>query len=152
MRCVCDASWCGLCYENAKGRANHSGHRGYRRPRPFVLYADVGAWMKKPDRLAPGAVPRAVGRDEAFAKKYPRLWEHLSEEVWDDGSVRATSTLFLFVDGGKWKCMLKDRSLGLVVFFTADDMVGVLSAAEKALAADSVDWRPDRPAARRGRS
>jgi hypothetical protein len=107
--------------------------------------------MKKPEKHGAGWIPPVAARDCGFASRYPTLWEHLAEETWDDGSKRETSTLFWFVDAGLWKCMLKDRSAGLVAFWTGPTMEAVLDSIEVALCNNSVDWRRDRPAQGRGR-
>jgi len=80
-------------------------------------------------------------RDREFVKSYPALHEFLTLQAWEDGEVRVTGTLFLFVEEGMWKLCLNDRDAGCVAFVAAKTFTEVLSCAEEKYIADSLDWR-----------
>lgn len=98
---------------------------------------------------APGLqVHAALG---SWAKHYPALAEFLSLSEWEPGVPRATGSMSLFVDAGSWKCCLSDRDSSHVAFVSAPEAGDLLAAVEKALRADSLDWRPMRERGGKGR-
>lgn len=107
--------------------------------------------MKKP--VAAGGSPAPATRlaVSAFAVSYPTLHEWMSTQTWEDGTARATTTLFLFVDQGVLKAMLKDRDAGQVAFASAEALDDLLGHLEERLKAGTVEWKVDRPPAGRGR-
>jgi hypothetical protein len=107
--------------------------------------------MKRPESGRPGEIPPLPAVDEEFERKYPTLWEYLTCDTWEDGSPRATTTMFLFVSGGRWTCMLKDRALEKVCFSTHDTLAELLASREEALCDGRADWRTERSAPGRGR-
>lgn len=150
MRYACSDAYCPLCYENVRGRCNHRGHRGYRSP-PSPMLADVRAFMKRPSKPGAGVPLEHARVDDPVAQRCPLLWEHMSAEQYDDGTARVTSTLFLFLEGCRWKCMFKDRQEGKIAFYTAHSLAELLDTIESHLRTDSVDWKHDRKPAGRGR-
>jgi len=94
------------------------------------------------------ACPRGAGLDP-LADSHPRLFERLTDDVWEDGTTRDVDTLFIFHDGARWKCMLKDRCAAAVAFVSSSSFVGLLDALEAGLAASALDWRADRQAKQR---
>ena len=140
---TCNLDWCGKCYENIRGRAAHRGHRSYRSARPPSSAGSSG--MKRPS--GPASVqgsPGGVMVDSGFARMYPVLASQLSETSWDDGSSREVSTLLLFVEGGRWKACLSERSTGRVGFLSQDTLAGLLISLEGHLVAEDLDWRQSR--------
>jgi hypothetical protein len=83
--------------------------------------------------------------------RLPALVEYLLSDKWDDGKVRVTSTLLLFVDQGEWKACLNDRDGGRVAFVTAGTVAGLLGALEEQLQAGSAEWRASKPWRKGGR-
>ena len=137
--------WCGECYANRRGRSQRCGHWGcYGRKPPRRI--NVGQFCQ---RVVPGssvAGPGVAAGPDAFAKSYPALAEYLTLATWEDGTVRETSTLYLFVDEGVTKGCLNDREAGRVAFVAGDGVAAVLKSMEKGLVANTLDWRPDRKA------
>lgn len=137
---TCQARWCGYCYAGRRGRCVYRGHFGWRAP---VRRRRRWRWhVRKPTEEDRGAVSalRFVAESE-WTTAYARLFEHLVEDRWDDGTVRETSTLLLFVEAGRWKGCLNDRALGRSCFLSADTPEGLLAAFEGGLADDGLDWR-----------
>lgn len=141
--------WCGKCYANARGRENNKGHRGYHVPSNYYLGRwDVAKWLQRHSGSGPAAA--VLNEDTAFAKGCPALWEFLTVTLWEDGAERKPGTLYLFVDNGRWKVMLKDVDAGRVAFFGAETWAALLKGLEAGLQASSLDWRVDRkPTGRR---
>jgi hypothetical protein len=142
--------WCGECYATRTGRQNYPGHSGYRKPRGLPD-AEVYKFMKKPVNEKGELVNLAPLYDPAFVDAHPTLTEFMTTGVWDDGSVRETGTMFLFVEGPMWKLMLKDRATGRISFWSAGSLEELFLCVESALAADTVPWKVDRKPAGRGR-
>jgi len=94
--------------------------------------------------------PSELFRDDKFFAAMPTLWEFLTLEGWEDGTVRETGTVFVFVEDDRWKCCLNDRDSGHVGFISADSWQGLWKACEKHLADQTVDWRLSRQARQKG--
>jgi hypothetical protein len=96
-------------------------------------------------RRAAATVSQGAGSlafpDERFQKKFPALYEHLTQQTWPEGGVRQTSTLSLFADEGQLKGSLNNRDEGLVLFATGKTLEGLLVAMEASLMADEPPWR-----------
>jgi hypothetical protein len=88
-----------------------------------------------------------VWRDDVFAGSYPALAGWLGETVTEEGAVRQTGTILLFVEGSWVKCCLTDRQSGWRCFLSAVSFEDLLTAADGGLAAGSLDWRPSKPLA-----
>lgn len=135
-----DSRQCVLCWENRKGRTNYRGHWGYRAPRrPYRHPPWEIAKMKRPNS-AEGATSEVLQLGEV-SSWFPKIVEHLTESVWDDGSPRELSTLMIFADGARWKLCLNDRDQGRVAFMTGGDPEEALTRLEDGLKTDSLDWR-----------
>lgn len=135
-----DARDCVLCWQNRRGRTNYRGHWGYRAPRRAYQHPlwEI-AKMKKP-HAGEGATSEVLQLGEV-SSLFPRIVEHLTESLWDDGSQRELSTLMIFADGARWKLCLNDRDQGRVAFMTGGDPEEALTRLEEGLATDSLDWR-----------
>lgn len=98
--------------------------------------------MKRPASSSslPGGSGLFVG-DAAELREFPRLLEFLTEPVWEDGSPRQTGTILLFLDEGRLKACLAERSLGLVAFVTGPSLLGLLVEVEAVLRDGKADWR-----------
>lgn len=107
--------------------------------------------MKKPDRPSGTPPPRASTGEDEIQRRFPNVYAHLADETWDDGTARVTSTLFVFMEGYRWKCMFKDRAAGLVAFLTADQLLDLFELAERHLVSGTLDWKHDRKPTGRGR-
>lgn len=82
--------------------------------------------------------------DDAFAKQFPCLYEHLSEISWDDGEPRKTSTLFIFAEGGQVTICVGERNEDRSLWTGAETVQEALQAAEEALAVPLPLWREKR--------
>jgi hypothetical protein len=80
--------------------------------------------------------------DEEFRRVYPALWEYLSCDKWEDGTVRETATLLFFVDQERLSVCLTDRSGDRVAFNSGTTWGGLLAELEANLEDDSLEWRP----------
>jgi len=105
--------------------------------RPYV--ADFIKRIKRDPEGVTGAVPV----DSEFAARYAAVHEHLTCD-WLEGAARRTSSLTVFVDGGRWKGCLSDRENGLVLFVAADGFGGVLDTLERQIRDGTGDWREQR--------
>jgi len=72
----------------------------------------------------------------------PTVCEWLTASHYDDGELRETSTLGLFVDCGVLKLCLNDRDQFRTLYVTSDSLEGALLALEAALRGSTPDWRP----------
>lgn len=79
-----------------------------------------------------------------FGTLYPCLWDHLTQERWDDGTARKTSSVTVFTDGGVVKCVLKDRDMGVCLWVASSGMDGLFVTLETALNDPTAVWRVDR--------
>lgn len=98
--------------------------------------------MKKPDKAAGASVNAPDAIDAGFRKKYPTLLAYLSDETWDDGTDRETSTITIRVDGGLLQVSVNDRALRQSVYCTSQGLHEALGLLEEALVKGTVTWRP----------
>lgn len=78
-----------------------------------------------------------------LVEQYPLLLEHLTHTTYDDGSPRDTSTLLVTTGDGMWKCMLKDRQEGLVLWVSAPTLTQALQLLDDCCGSDDTHWRRD---------
>lgn len=97
--------------------------------------------MKKPS-VAVGDVPLAGPfLAQGVLSEAPELLEHLTATKWDDGSPRQTSTLLLFVEGGRLKGCLSDRACARTLWSSGPSMESLVQSFEVMLADGSAEWR-----------
>lgn len=141
MRAVlCDPS-CGYCIANRKGQANYRGHRGYRvfrLPHPALLRESDDMLRRKSQSGSPQS---SSFKDADASDLFPLVVEHVSATKFEDGKPRKTSTITLFVEGGKAKLCLSDREEGLTGWVSADTIWEAVRLLEQGLVDDSIDWR-----------
>jgi len=77
-----------------------------------------------------------------WAAKYLALFEYLTVEAWEDGSVRVTSTLTVFCEHGLFKGCINDRDGSRTLWATAGSFQGLLDALEVKLKDPTAEWRP----------
>jgi len=82
--------------------------------------------------------------DEVLRGWLPHLHDHLTEQTWEDGKKRMTSTLLIFCEGGMWKARLNDRAVKISAWVSAESWEALLETIERGLAAESLEWRADR--------
>lgn len=83
-------------------------------------------------------------QDEAFAKKYPTLFDYLTQTKWDDGTSRVTATLMIFAQDGLLKGMLRDRDAEQTLWVAADGFEKLLKLMDKAASDPDAEWRLER--------
>src|ERR1700729_2085687 len=133
-------SWCGLCYANAMGRANHPGHNlGRPRPSRKVRYGQMA--IRKPDPVADAGTQVRVSLGSAFATSHPVLWEYLTSTAYEDGAGRQPASLLVFVESGIVKLCLNDRDLSRTGWVSGPALEEALVSLELKLGDGSIDWR-----------
>jgi hypothetical protein len=83
---------------------------------------------------------------DGWAGAHPRLFEHLTQTAWPDGTTRQTSSLTIFVDGGQFKAVLKDKDEELCLWMAALAFEDIFVGLELALSDERTVWRLDRAA------
>lgn len=94
--------------------------------------------------LKPGeATKRAVTlwEDPEFEDSYPNLLMYLTQETYEGGSARRTSTLTLFTEGGGLTVILNDRENNRSMFVNEASLVSALLKIDDALRDGTADWR-----------
>jgi hypothetical protein len=88
-----------------------------------------------------------------WEKNLPSLCAFLCDAKWADGGSRVPGKLGLWTGDGLWKGYLVDPQETAIAFWSALEGAALLSAMERALKEDKVDWRlsvpPDKRATRR---
>lgn len=99
--------------------------------------------LRRPEVGGPlhGGTPRVWKPEDLWGKGTSNLTEYLTGEVWEDGSVRRTSTALVFVEGGQVKVCLSDRALNSNVFVAGETLATAIASLEASLASGRVDWR-----------
>lgn len=80
-----------------------------------------------------------------WRESLPLLWRHLTEGRGPDGSNRLTSTLLVFLEGGRIKLALHDREESRIAFLTVAGLPEGFIELESGLAAGRLHWRRKRP-------
>lgn len=132
--------WCGLCYENRRGRGNHSGHWGYCPSRGLPL---IGRSAVKRPATQPGVGTPTFGPGQVppWELECVLLREYMSDGKWEDGSERLTSTLLLLWEDGVYKGCLHDRAMERSLWAAGPSMTHVMEALESMLAEGTGQWR-----------
>lgn len=136
--------WCGQCYANVRGRANHAGHVGYRPPSPRKA-GDLLSLHKPSSSGAGSRSEQSPSSQSSYLGLFSDTLAFLSSGSWPDGSKRAFGTLTLTVTGGRWSARLKDPNGKRYCYLSADNVDSLLEAIEKGLGTDQMDWREDKP-------
>lgn len=104
-------------------------------------------------RPKPEEVERLEGSkiepDATAEKRYPHLFNYLTQTTWEDGGKRKTASLNIFFQDGVLKVMIKDNDVGRIAFISSPTLSKLWEVLEGALATDTCDWRKDRDASER---
>jgi hypothetical protein len=73
--------------------------------------------------------------------KCPVLVEYLSAGAYEDGTVRQTSTITIFVEGRGVKLALNDREVRRGLYVQGDTLEDALRALERHVSSERPDWR-----------
>jgi hypothetical protein len=133
-------SFCGLCYENLRGRSRHPGHRYCPPPKP-TPYIDWSTIMKRPSQVPGSKKGEWKCPDPSFLKDYPTLAAGLCDVWWDDGKPRVPYTLTLRMDEGGVHCCLNDKEASMGLYTTGGTIEDVFELVEACLRTGSASWR-----------
>lgn len=97
--------------------------------------------MKRPDQPVAGQSNTGPLVDPVFAKRCPNLFAFLTDDMWEDGTERETSTLLIFADGGVLKAWLNDRALARSLWVAGATIQGLLDALNEAVVDPKAGWR-----------
>lgn len=96
--------------------------------------------MKRPPTSeTPGGV--LPPEDDGFAKKYPQLYEYMTEVTYEDGKSRDTSKVQLIYQEGRIVAALQDVEMKRTLFVSGPSLTRALEALEKAVGLPGADWR-----------
>jgi len=137
-------SCCSYCLSNLRGETNYPSHRAYNPCNP-ILWSPLSMVLKRPTVNGSGHPVPSEFNDPEFKNQFPTLYEYVSSTAWDDGKVRKTSTLLLFVEDGALKVCLNDRALLRQAFVSARTFTETLSLLDDQLRDDTVTWRANKP-------
>jgi hypothetical protein len=98
-------------------------------------------YMKKPIGPPKNDVSTSPWKDSEFEKDWPYLAAFLKDVTWDDGTLRETGTMLIFVQEGYLKCCLNDRALDRSCFLCAPTLDVLFDLCETGLESDKLDWR-----------
>lgn len=93
----------------------------------------------------PGLVKPQLVADE-MSESYSLLWDHLTQDTWDDGTKRETSTLLIFYQDGFLKGMVKDPNEKACMWAAGLSLSELLATLEEKLGDPAAEWRADRGA------
>jgi len=146
-----DWRFCPLCNAGIIGIINHKAELHLRwLGLQEKGYDEMG--IKRPATVegAPGI--SGASRDGNDWVLYPTIMEWLTEEKYEDGKPRVTSSITLFAGEGLVKASFNDRDFNRVAFVTAKTFEELLAIIEAKLTESSLDWRPSQGKGRgRGR-
>lgn len=101
----------------------------------------VAKYIKRATDAAKGKSASSVPKDAEFSKRYPAMWEHMTERFWEPGKPRETATVTIFTEADEIKGVFNDKANHRTAFVSADTFQGLLEALEQGLQEDSLDWR-----------
>jgi hypothetical protein len=107
----------------------------------FQKESVIVSWLKSVRRPGPEAGPAVAASDPSWVHDLPAVHEFLVTEANPDGSVRRTSTLTIFAEGGSWKVFLNERDTGASLCASGATVSDALSALEVMLEQEVVPWR-----------
>lgn len=106
---------------------------------------EMGRYLKKVAAENGEAKKRSLAKDKETAEAWPALFEWMTTEAWEDGTVRETSTLLVFVEDGLWKCCFSDRDGSRRLWVSGGTLATMLGALDASLRTGEGDWRAIRP-------
>lgn len=121
----------------AESRALHGGWP-YGSPQ---WRRDVGEFVQKAKKRSIARSQVTSIDDPQWQSTYPALHDFMTSDRWDKNTVRKTTTLFLFVDGGLLKACINDRDREETAFVSARTFKELFQAIEEGLQGDTLDWR-----------
>jgi len=105
-----------------------------------VIWGDI---MKRKD-LSKNKTSLVHADGGALLKPFPNLREFLTAAVFEGSKDRRESpTVTIWASGGTWRCSVKDRAEGLVLWVTAPELGEVLEMLEGFVLSPDAPWRHD---------
>lgn len=84
------------------------------------------------------------GSDAWLSENFPSLHEFLTAGTFDDEKDRREApTITFWAQGGQWKCSVRDRAEGLVLWLSGPDLKELMQMLELFVLDDSAPWRHD---------
>lgn len=83
-----------------------------------------------------------IGGD--YSILYPTVWSYLTQDRWDDGTPRKTSSVTMFMDQGQLKCVLKDKESGTSLWAAGISLESMFGVLEALLNDSTAVWRQDK--------
>jgi len=102
---------------------------------------DMSKFVSRVAATEKGKAAAVKVQDNKLAKDCPALFEYLTLDAWEDGEVRQTATLLLFVEGGQFRGCVNDRENERSLWAGADTFLGLVGALEGRLIDPTADWR-----------
>jgi len=134
--------FCCKCYANRRGRANYSGHWGYRPPVRRTKEIHLALPRSGQGHEVRGGEFAAEPKVELVGS-FPNLGEFLTRERWEDGADRRPGTLTVSCQDGAWKGCLTDRETLTKCWGSWDTLQELLDCLEEGLRDGDLPWRPD---------
>lgn len=79
-----------------------------------------------------------------IADAFPNLAEFMTSAVWDDSKERREApTLTIWAQSGLWKCSVKDKAEGLVMWLSAETVQELMQLIELYVLEPDAPWRHD---------
>jgi len=118
-------------------------------PRDFwarlhLVEKGVTAMLERKAELKSSVNGYARPNDPDGAKKWPTLWDHLTQTAWSDGEERRTTSFTFFYDRGLLRIVAHERNEERTLWAAAPTLLGLLAAIDAALRSDTAEWRYDR--------
>lgn len=80
----------------------------------------------------------------SLAKAYPQLAEFMTAAKFEgEQDVRESPTVTIWCSGGLWRCSVKDRAEGLVMWLSAEQPEELLAIVEGFVFSNDAPWRHD---------
>lgn len=137
-------TWCGECYTIVKGRTSGPSAKT-KRIKDEKRRRKMGKVVLRRENIhvAKGEID-LVDIDPEFERRHPTVCAFVTQDRFDDGGYRQTSTLLFFLDQGSLKVCLSDRQGSRSLFRSANSIEGCLDALEQALSDGTADWKAKR--------
>jgi hypothetical protein len=117
----------------------HCGQLGEPVRIPYLKPWEI-AKMKRPEKAKKGESIGEPAKGELLCH-CPALWEHLTCDKWDDGTIRERSTLSFFCDAQAAKLCLSDRATDRIAFVAAESLDAALLMLNEQLDNGTLLWR-----------
>ena len=71
------------------------------------------------------------------------LFDHMTQQSWEDGSERPTTTLSISYGDGRFLGCVRDRATARIAYLSGDTLSELLDAIQQALESEQMVWRKD---------